>query len=184
MLFAQLSSAVVREFGFMQAPDHEEAAACCAPLQRKGLAGGRCQAEEDAVVAFTFGKFPQWASAPEHVIDGIENKGFAGIGRAIEHVEARFEAHGCRRPLRPEKAQMTENRLTFLITAQGNPFTAAGFGNWFRDVCREAKLPEPLHLAWPAKGRSTSCGRAQPITSSWLGSGERTLIRLHSYGLY
>src|SRR5690242_4619115 len=108
MLFAQLSSAVVREFGFMQAPDHEEAAACCAPLQRKGLAGGRCQAEEDAVVAFTFGKFPQWASAPEHVIDGIENKGFAGIGRAIEHVEARFEAHGCRRPLRPEKAQMTD----------------------------------------------------------------------------
>jgi integrase len=32
--------------------------------------------------------------------------------------------------------------LTFLITAQGKPFTAAGFGNYFRDACREAGLPE------------------------------------------
>jgi integrase len=28
------------------------------------------------------------------------------------------------------------------VTAQGDPFTAAGFGNWFRDMCREAKLPK------------------------------------------
>jgi integrase len=31
--------------------------------------------------------------------------------------------------------------LTFLETAQGRPFTAAGFGNWFRDRCDEAGLP-------------------------------------------
>jgi integrase len=31
--------------------------------------------------------------------------------------------------------------LTFLETAQGKPFTAAGFGNWFRDRCDEAGLP-------------------------------------------
>jgi integrase len=31
--------------------------------------------------------------------------------------------------------------LTFLITGNGNGFTAAGFGNWFRDMCRAAKLP-------------------------------------------
>jgi site-specific recombinase XerD len=36
----------------------------------------------------------------------------------------------------------SKKHLTFLVTAQGKPFTAAGFGNWFRDVCREAKLPE------------------------------------------
>ena len=35
-----------------------------------------------------------------------------------------------------------KKHLTFLVTAQGKPFTAAGFGNWFRDACREAKLPE------------------------------------------
>ena len=32
--------------------------------------------------------------------------------------------------------------LTFLVTAQGRPFTAAGFGNWFRDRCNEAGLPQ------------------------------------------
>lgn len=32
--------------------------------------------------------------------------------------------------------------LTFLETAQGKPFTAAGFGNWFRDRCDEAGLPQ------------------------------------------
>jgi site-specific recombinase XerD len=35
-----------------------------------------------------------------------------------------------------------KKHLAFLVTAQGKPFTAAGFGNWFRDVCRQAKLPE------------------------------------------
>jgi hypothetical protein len=36
-----------------------------------------------------------------------------------------------------------KKHLTFLVTAHGKPFTAAGFGNWFRDVCRAAKLPDP-----------------------------------------
>lgn len=31
--------------------------------------------------------------------------------------------------------------LTFLQTAQGKPFTANGFGNWFRDRCDDADLP-------------------------------------------
>jgi integrase len=31
--------------------------------------------------------------------------------------------------------------LTYLVTAYGKPFTAAGFGNWFRDRCNEAGLP-------------------------------------------
>jgi integrase len=31
--------------------------------------------------------------------------------------------------------------LTYLITNHGKPFTAAGFGNWFRDRCNEAGLP-------------------------------------------
>ena len=35
-----------------------------------------------------------------------------------------------------------KTHLTFLVTAQSKPFAAAGFGNWFREVCREAKLPE------------------------------------------
>jgi integrase len=31
--------------------------------------------------------------------------------------------------------------LTFLVTAFGKPFTAPGFGNWFRDQCNAAGLP-------------------------------------------
>lgn len=34
------------------------------------------------------------------------------------------------------------SNLTFLVTAYGKPFTAAGFTNWFRDCVREAKLPD------------------------------------------
>lgn len=32
--------------------------------------------------------------------------------------------------------------LTFLVTEQAKAFTAAGFGNWFRDRCDEAGLPQ------------------------------------------
>jgi hypothetical protein len=31
--------------------------------------------------------------------------------------------------------------LTFLVTSFGKSFTAAGFGNWFREQCDEATLP-------------------------------------------
>jgi integrase len=31
---------------------------------------------------------------------------------------------------------------TYLVTEHGNPFTSAGFGNWFRDRCNEAGLPQ------------------------------------------
>jgi integrase len=32
--------------------------------------------------------------------------------------------------------------LPFLMTMHGKPFTAAGFGNWFREMCNEAGLPK------------------------------------------
>jgi integrase len=31
--------------------------------------------------------------------------------------------------------------LTFLVTEYGKPFSAAGFGNWFRELCNQANLP-------------------------------------------
>lgn len=31
---------------------------------------------------------------------------------------------------------------TLLVTEYGKPFSAAGFGNWFKDKCREAGLPQ------------------------------------------
>jgi integrase len=41
--------------------------------------------------------------------------------------------------LAPILAEASGN-LTFLLTDQGKPYTAAGFGNWFRDQCRAAGL--------------------------------------------
>ena len=32
------------------------------------------------------------------------------------------------------------DHLTFLVTAHGKPFTAAGFGNWFREACDTADV--------------------------------------------
>jgi integrase len=34
--------------------------------------------------------------------------------------------------------------LTFLVTEHGKPFSAAGFGNWFRDMCEQAGIPKKL----------------------------------------
>jgi len=34
------------------------------------------------------------------------------------------------------------DHLTFLVTDAGKPFSAAGFGNWFHQVCKEAGLPK------------------------------------------
>jgi integrase len=39
-------------------------------------------------------------------------------------------------------AMPVNDQLTLNVTAHGKPFTAAGFGNWFRAVCNEAGLPK------------------------------------------
>jgi integrase len=39
-------------------------------------------------------------------------------------------------------ASVPRTNLTFLVTEKGAPFTSAGFGNWFRDRCNEAGLPQ------------------------------------------
>jgi integrase len=43
--------------------------------------------------------------------------------------------------LKAELDQLPADQLTFLITKQGKAFTAAGFGNWFRDMAADAGLP-------------------------------------------
>jgi integrase len=47
-------------------------------------------------------------------------------------------------PVHPELRRVIKatpsQHLTFLVTEPGAPFTAAGFGNWFRDRCNEAGL--------------------------------------------
>ncbi len=46
-------------------------------------------------------------------------------------------------PIMPELDSIiasAPNNMTFLVTEFGKPFTAAGFGNWFRERCNEAGL--------------------------------------------
>jgi integrase len=49
-------------------------------------------------------------------------------------------------PVHPELRRALDatqgDHLTHLVTERGEPFTPAGFGNWFRDRCNEAELPK------------------------------------------
>ncbi|WP_354595950.1 tyrosine-type recombinase/integrase [Rhodovulum tesquicola] len=51
---------------------------------------------------------------------------------------------------------MPLKNLSFLVTAQGRPFSPAGFTNWFRDMVREAGLPDGLS---PHGLRKATCRR-------------------------
>ena len=44
--------------------------------------------------------------------------------------------------LQAELDYLPAEQLTFLMTDYGRAFTAAGFGNWFRDRAEEAGLPK------------------------------------------
>ena len=48
-------------------------------------------------------------------------------------------------PLARSIAASATGDMTFLVTAFNRPFTAAGFGNWFRDRCVEAGVPGRAH---------------------------------------
>jgi integrase len=55
--------------------------------------------------------------------------------------------------------------LTFLVNDYGRPFSAAGFGNWFRDRCVEAGVP----------GRAHGLRKAGAITAAENGATEEQL---------
>ena len=58
-------------------------------------------------------------------------------------------------------AQTPRDNLTFLVTAYGKPFSAAGFGNWFRECCDSAGPIEVL-------GSRSAQGRCSPPRRSRL----------------
>jgi integrase len=70
------------------------------------------------------------------------------------------------------------DNLTFLVTAQGKPFSAAGFGNWFREICNEAGLPKRCTshgLRKAAATRLADRGATTTQLMAWFGwktSGE------------
>ena len=78
------------------------------------------------------------AMGPQHIRDGVlhwvrmKTEQSTGIELSI--------------PVHPELRAIVDatrsGHLTFLVTEFGKPFTSAGFGNWFRDHCDEAGLPQ------------------------------------------
>lgn len=73
-------------------------------------------------------------------------------------------------------------QLAFLTTAQGKPFTPAGFTNWFRDMVREAGLPDGLS---PHGLRKATCRRLAEAGCSpheiMAISGHKTLSEVTRY---
>jgi len=63
------------------------------------------------------------------------------------------------------------DQLAFLVTENRKPFTAAGFGNWFRDRCDEAGLPQcSAHgLRKAAAVRHALNGATAPELMAWFG---------------
>jgi integrase len=78
-------------------------------------------------------------------------------------------------PLLPQLVAELElhprDRLTFLVTEYAKPFTAAGFGGWFRDRCDEAGLKHcTAHgLRKSAAVRHAMNGATAPELMAWFG---------------
>ena len=88
-------------------------------------------------------------------------------------------------PVHPKLISVLRNlprkNLTFLLTEAGAPFTAAGFGNWFRDRCNEAGLQHcsahGLRKACATRLANAGCTTEQ-IKSI---TGHRTLSEVSRY---
>ena len=72
--------------------------------------------------------------------------------------------------------------MTYLLTEAGKPFSAAGFGNLFKDWCREAELPDNC----ASHGlRKASCRRLAEAGSTapeiMANSGHKSLAEAQKY---
>ena len=68
----------------------------------------------------------------QHITDGVLSVRQQKTGRALW-----IPVHATLTSIIGETAA---GNLTFLVTDQGKPYTAAGFGNWFREQCHAAGL--------------------------------------------
>jgi len=72
--------------------------------------------------------------------------------------------------------------LTYLVTSFGLPFTPAGFGNWFRDRCDEADLPQcSAHgLRKAAARRLAEGGATNQAIKAWTGHKGDSEVALYT----
>jgi integrase len=115
---------------------------------------------------------------PQHIRDGVlvirQQK--TGMAKTDELLQI---------PVHPELARIIAasgcGNLTFLVTAAGAPFTAAGFGNLFRDWCGEAGLPQcsPHGLRKAQCRRLAEAGCSAPQIAAI--SGHKSLGEVQRY---
>ena len=76
------------------------------------------------------------------------------------------------------------SHLCFLTTRAGKPFTAAGFGNWFRERCNEAGLTQcSAHgLRKAATRRFAEAGFTDEEMMAWTGHKTRSQLTVYSRG--
>ncbi|ABE61221.1 phage integrase [Nitrobacter hamburgensis X14] len=75
-------------------------------------------------------------------------------------------------PIIPELQRVIDatacGKDTYLLNGLGRPFTAAGFGNWFHDRCKDAKVP----------GRAHGLRKAAASRLAELGSSEHEIMAI------
>jgi integrase len=77
---------------------------------------------------------------------------------------------------------LPREKPTFLTTDYGKPFTAAGFGNWFRDRCNEAGLPNcSAHgLRKAAARKMAEAGMSADIIKSVTGHSNLRTVSIYT----
>jgi integrase len=111
---------------------------------------------------------------PQHIRDGTLSITQLKTGEFVEI------------PVLPELeaalAAMPRDNLCFLVTAQGRPYTAAGFGGWFRDQCDAAGIPIGYSLHGLRKAGATRLaehGATDLEIMAW--GGWKTLAEVQRY---
>jgi integrase len=71
---------------------------------------------------------------------------------------------------------------TFLVTHQGKPYTAVGFGNWFRDVANEAGCPglSPHGLRKATATRLAEIGCGDKQIAAVLGHKSAAVVSIYT----
>ena len=92
-----------------------------------------------------------------------------GVIRFVPQKTKRKKMQAIEIPVAPELAKIIAatptGDMTFLMTGWEKPFTANGFGNWFRDRCNDAGLPQCSAHGMRKAGASIAAERG--ATGSW-----------------
>jgi integrase len=72
--------------------------------------------------------------------------------------------------------------LTFLVTELAKPFSAAGFGNWFRDMCEQVGIPKKLSAHGLRKAGATRLAEHECTDHQIMAwGGWKTLAEVQRY---